>query len=238
MQESFRKAAQMLEAGPGDEAQGDYRVKMRLPAATTLAAGKQTLDMGGFRLRKGMKHAAPDKESEVILSPVNKVRAKLAFNIDAVPAFDRKIPEIMDVGVSARSNKVYLAAGGQHAQNLTKAMGRKGNVINAVIILGWKATAVGVQILEARMKEAICRRKSEVIIIIQCLDDNFFFSLMEDGSTAAAKEGNDGIEHIEGCLVVGKKDSKELVFRRMEPLWEATKGFNTLVLIPMVRYVA
>jgi hypothetical protein len=237
MQESCRKAAQMLEAGPGDEAQQDYRIKMRLPASTTPTAGKQTWDLGGFRLRKGMKPATPDKESEIILSLVNEVRAKLAINIDAAPAFDRKTPEITDVRVPARSNKVYLAVGGQHALNLTEAMHRKGDVVDAVIIPGWKATAVGVCILEERMKEAIIKRKPDVILL-HCLDDNMFFGLMEDGSTVAAKKGDDGVEHIEGRLVVGKKDSQELVFRRMEPLWEATKGFATLVLVPTVRYVA
>jgi hypothetical protein len=237
MQESFRKAAQMIKAGPEEEGQMDYRVKMRLPAATRPAAGKQIWDMGGFRLRKGMKPATPDRESEIILALVNEVRAKLAINIDAAPAFDRKIPEITDVRVPARSNKVYLAVGGLHAEKLTEAMRQKGNVVDAVIILGLKATAVGVKILEERMKETISRRKPDTIII-QFLDDNLYFGLMEDGSTAAATKGDDGTEHIVGRLVLGKKDSQELVFRRMEPLWEATKGFNTLVLIPIARYVA
>jgi hypothetical protein len=227
----------MIEASPEEEAQVDYRVKMRLPAATRPAAGKQIWDMGGFRLRKGMKPATPDRESEIILSLVNEVRAKLAINIDAAPAFDRKIPEITDVRVPARSNKVYLAVGGLHAEKLTEAMRRKGDVVDAVIIPGLKATAVGIKILEERMKEAISKRKPDTIII-QFLDDNLYFGLMEDGSTAAATKGDDGTEHIVGRLVVGKKDSQELVFRRMEPLWEATKGFNTLVLIPIARYVA
>jgi hypothetical protein len=185
-----------------------------------------------------MKPAMPDKESEIILSLVNEVRAKLAINIDAAPAFNRKTPEITDVRVPARSNKVYLAVGGQHALNLTEAMRQKGDVVDAVIIQGWKATAVGVCILEERMKEAIIKRKPDVILL-HCLDDNMIFGHIEDGSTVAAKKGDDGVEHIEGRLVGGKKDSQELVFRRIEPLWEATKGFfTTLVLVPTVRYVA
>jgi hypothetical protein len=46
MQNSFRLAAQMMEAREDDEAQMDYTIRMRLPASTVPAGGKKTWDMG------------------------------------------------------------------------------------------------------------------------------------------------------------------------------------------------
>jgi hypothetical protein len=115
---------------------------------------------------------------------------------------------------------VYLAVGGDNARYIAEAMSRKGDLVEAVVIPGWKATSVGVQILEGRLLEAISRRKPDVVIL-ECLDDNIYFGLLEDGSSILAKAGEDGIELVEGRLVVGKKDSTELLFKRLEPLWEA-----------------
>jgi hypothetical protein len=100
----------------------------------------------------------------------------------------------------------------------------------------WKATKVGVCILEERMTEAMTRRKLDVIVI-ECMDDNCYYGLLEDGSTKAATSGDDGFEHFEGRLVVGKKDAQDMLFRRMEPIWEATKGTKTIIVIPRKRFV-
>jgi hypothetical protein len=82
----------------------------------------------------------------------------------------------------------------------------------------------------------LARRKPEVIVI-SCLDDNIYFGMGEDGATQAAKADELGKEHIEGRLVVGKKDAQELLFRRLDPIWKATEGLNTIVVCPMARYV-
>jgi hypothetical protein len=87
---------------------------------------------------------------------------------------------------------------------------------------------VGVKILEEKMKEAMAKRKPDVIVI-SCLDDNIYFGMSEDGATKAAAADEDGKEHIEGRLVVGKKDAQEMLFRRLDPIWKATEGTNTIV---------
>jgi hypothetical protein len=61
--------------------------------------------------------------------------------------------------------------------------------------------------------------------------------MSEDGATQAAKGDEEGKEHMAGRLVVGKKYAQELLFRRLDPIWEATKGTNTIVICPMARYL-
>jgi hypothetical protein len=92
MQTSFRLAAQMMEAGEDYDAQVDYIVRMRLPATTVPAGGKKSWDMGGFKLRTRMNPASTEQESSVILSLINEIRQKMAINIDAAPAFNKKVP--------------------------------------------------------------------------------------------------------------------------------------------------
>jgi hypothetical protein len=50
---------------------------------------------------------------------------------------------------------------------------------------------VGVKILEARMKEAMARRKPEVIVI-SCMDDNLYYGIGKDGATQVAKADEEG----------------------------------------------
>jgi hypothetical protein len=210
-------------------------VRMRLPSSIRPADAKKTRDMGGFRLKRRMKPASVETESRVILSLLNEIRVKTAINIDAAPSFERKIPAPLDVRV-ARNDKIYLVVGGEHGNLMAEAMRRKGNVVDVVVIPGLKASAVGVSIMEDRMKEAMIRRKPDVIVI-DWMDDNCYYGLLEDGSTKAATSGEDGVVHYEGRLVVGKKDSQDMLYRRMEPIWEATKGTKTIIVIPRVRFV-
>jgi hypothetical protein len=62
--------------------------------------------------------------------------------------------------------------------------------------------------------------------------------MSEDGSILLAKIGEDDKEHIEGRMVLCKGDVQKMVLRRLGPLWIATMGINTIVMIPMVRYIA
>jgi hypothetical protein len=173
MQNSFRLAAQMLEAVDEGEAQLDYNIRMRLPASTVPAGGKKTWEMGGFKLLTKLKPASVEQENKVVLSLIHEIRQKLAINIDPALAFNRKVPTEDEVGRPG-GRKIYLAVGGSNAERLAEAMGRKGDLVDVVVIPGWRATNVGIKILEGRMLEAIARRKPDVLIL-ECLDDNIYF---------------------------------------------------------------
>jgi hypothetical protein len=235
LRDTFRVATKQLEAGEGEAAQVDYRARMRLPASTSPADGKQIWEMGGFRLKTVLRPATVETEASVILSLMEEIRSKLAINLDAAPSLERKVPAVNEAR-AVNTSKLYLVIGGEHAQNLAEAMRRKGEVADAVVIPGWKASTVGVKILEERLKEAIARRRPNVVIF-EVFDDNTYFGMEEDGSTKAATSDDAGKEHVAGRLVVGKKDTMELLFRRMEPIWVATEGINTIIVLPMARYV-
>jgi hypothetical protein len=115
-------------------------------------------------------------------------------------------------------------------------MRRKGDITDAVKIPDWKVGPELVEVLIEKMKLAIARRKPDCIIV-QCMGNSVFFSLSEDGSILSAKKGKDGKVHIEGRVVLCKGEVLEMVLRRLDPLWEATKGIDTVAVIPMVRYV-
>jgi hypothetical protein len=189
-------------------------------------------EMGGLRLKKKLRPATVETEASVILSLMEEVRIKLAINVDAAPSLERKVPAAIEAR-AVTTNKLYLVVGGEHASNLAEALRRNGDVADAVVIPGWKATVVGVKILEERLKEAITRRRPQVVIFA-VLDDNIYFGMEEDGSTDAATPDEDGKEHVAGRLVVGKKDTLELLFRRMEPIWKATEGINTIIVQAML----
>jgi hypothetical protein len=62
-----------------------------------------------------------------------------------------------------------------------------------------------------------------------------YFSMTEDGSILPAKKGIDNKEHIKGRMVLCKGEVQDMIIRRLDRLWEATKGINTIVMILMVR---
>jgi hypothetical protein len=87
-----------------------------------------------------------------------------------------------------------------------------------------------------KMQMAMARRKPDCIVV-QCMDDSVYFSMSEDGSILPAKKGKDEKEHIEGRMVLCKGDVQEMMLRHLDPIWAATKGINTIVMIPMVRFI-
>jgi hypothetical protein len=233
MKESVARGYKLLEDATEDR-QGDYRRRMRLPASLSPADGKKCWEMGGFNLKKRLTPASPEKEAEVVLALLNEVRSKMAIDLDPTPSFDRKVNTGQTT--SARQKKLYLVVGGIDAERLTEALRRKGEIADAVIIEGWKVTPELVEIMVEKIQLAIARRKPDCIIV-QCMDDSVYFSMSEDGSILPAKKGDDGKVHIEGRMVLCKGDVQEMMLRRMDPLWVATKGINTIVIIPMVRYI-
>jgi hypothetical protein len=190
--------------------------------------------MGCFNLKKRVAPASPEKEAEVMLALLNEVRSKMAIDLDPTPSFDRKVNS--GHNTNAHNTKLYLVIGCVDAESMTKAMRRKGDIVDAVIIPGWKDTPDLVEIMVEKIQIAIARRKPDCIVV-QCTDDSMFFSMSEDGSILPAKKGEDDKEHIEGRMVLCKGELQEMMLRRMDPLWTATTGINTIVMIPMVRYI-
>jgi hypothetical protein len=123
---------------------------------------------------------------------VNAIRSKMSINVFAALSFERSVASDVRMG---GNKKVYLAEGNQHALHLAEDMRRKGDVDDAVVILGWKATTIGVKILEKKIKNAMCRRKPDVVIL-ECLDNNIYFGLLEDRGPQAAKVGTEEKEHV------------------------------------------
>jgi hypothetical protein len=228
------KGYQMLLGDSTVDMQEDYIRRMRLPASLAPADGKKCWAMGGLNLKKKVAPATPEKEAEVVLTLLKEIRSKMAIDLDAAPMFHRKVNTEQIVNI--RRERLYLVVGGSDAELLTEAMRRKGNITDAVMIPNWKVGPELVEILIEKMKLAIARRKPDCIIV-QCMDDSVFFSLSEDDSILPAKKGEDGKVHIEGRVVLCKGEVLEMVLRRLDPLWEATKGIDTVAVIPMVRYV-
>ena len=77
--------------------------------------------------------------------------------------------------------------------------------------------------------------KPYTAVIYHFLDNNFYFTQSEDGSKRPAKKGPDGNYHFEGDVVLADKDGEFAILNLCEPLWEAAKGKNMVVVVPMAR---
>ena len=79
--------------------------------------------------------------------------------------------------------------------------------------------------------------KPYTAVIYHFLDNNFYFTQSEDGSKRPAKKGPDGNYHFEGDVVLADKDGEFAILNLCEPLWEAAKGKNMVVVVPMARFI-
>jgi hypothetical protein len=149
MKESMAKGLQLLEDTTG-ERQEDFTQRMRLPTSTSPADGKKSWEMGGFSLKKTVAPTSPEKEAEVILALINEVRSKMAIDLDSAPSFDRKVKQGLNCNV--QHTKLYLTVGGIDAEWMAEAMRRKGDVVGAVVMAGWKVTPDLVEILAEKSR--------------------------------------------------------------------------------------
>jgi hypothetical protein len=168
-----------------------------------------------------------------VLSIIEEIRGKMAINLGPAPTFAR----VVDIPAAAEQegSKRYLVVGGNHAKNLAEAMRRKGDTVDAVVISNWRATSKGVDFLVEEMNLAISHKRPTVIIL-QILDENTFLTLFEDGSQQPAWQDKEGKLHVEGRLVVAKEEVLTVLLKLLEPVWKATEGFHTVLMIPLLRY--
>jgi hypothetical protein len=230
--ESFRLANETLVAHNDDDLQEDFTVRIRLPTTNDLRKGKRCWVMGGFTVKKSIKPADSCTEAEILLSIIEEIRGKMAINLDPAPTFAR----VVDVPAAAvQEGKRYLVVGGNHAKNLAEAMRRKGDTADAVVITNWRATSKGVDFLVDKMNLAISHKRPAVIVL-QILDENSFLTLFEDGTQQPAWPDKEGKLHVEGRLVVAKEEVLTVLLKLLEPVWKATEGYHTILMVPMLRY--
>jgi hypothetical protein len=229
--ESFRLANELLVADNDDEVQDDYTRRLRLPATNDARRGKRCWVMAGFYVKNEIRPTDSGKEAEILLSLIEGIRTEMAIDLDPSPSFDKIIPVVSREADNTR--KRYLVVGGTHADNLTEAMRRRGDLVDAVVFARWRAQKKSVEIMVEKMKEAMESATPDVIIL-QVLDENVFLTLAEDGTVQPAREDKDGKTHVEGRLTTASADTLQMLMKLLEPLWLATEGHDTIVVLPLL----
>jgi hypothetical protein len=231
--ESFRLANKTLVAHNNDDLQEDYTVRIRLPNTNVLRKGKRCWIIGGFTVKKLIKPADLCTEAKILLSIIEEIRGKMAINLGPAPTFARvvEVPAAAEQEGSMR----YLVVGDNHRKNLVEAMRHKGDTTHAVVIPNWRATSKGVEFLDEKMNLAFSHKRP-FVIILQILDENTFLTMAEDGMQQPAWPDPEAKLHVEGRLVVAKDDVLTVLLKLLEPVWKATEGFHTILMVPMLRY--
>jgi hypothetical protein len=120
-----------------------------------------------------------------------------------------------------------------------------------------------VELMVEKMKLAMENRMPNVIVL-QVLDENVFLTLAEDGThtltgieyvagvctsvttpssptahstVQPAKVDKDGKMHMEGWLTTASEATLQILLKLLVPLWLATEGHDTIVILPIIRYV-
>ena len=222
----------LLENGHGG-AQPATATRVRLPLYTTSIEPSKIWTVGSnSKLPNMTSPATEEQEERVVISLIKELQLNLAMDLDENPVTDRHPGPLQE-----HNSDNFLIVGSSNARRLEEAMKRKGVLTGFVFSSNWRASKQSVVDMANHVKEELDKRPYNAVVF-QLLDNNMFFMKGEDGSKALPKKDPDGKFHIIGDLAVADKDSQYAILKLCEPLWQAAKGTNMVVVSPMGRFVS
>jgi hypothetical protein len=232
LEDSHAMAVQMLiKSGVGVQNHLEDR-RYRLPSrggegSSVWHSGKMT------NLPVTINPATTVMEKELVEKIIQELRGKLALALDPSPAFERGL----GLQASSRRKVNYLIVGSSHASKVKEELERKGYSTALVYAANWRIDADSAEALASLVRSTIQSQDPE-IIVMQLMDNSFYFGRTDDGSMIAATKGKDGIYHLMGAVSLCSKELQLDYFRAMRPLLDAAEKRRVLLITPLPRYLA
>jgi lysophospholipase L1-like esterase len=231
LQNSYRLLEKMLGDRAMNEPQQAMRTVLRLPL---LDGSTVAVATGGDSIPTKIGMPKESEEKVVIICMIDEMRDRLAVDLDPAPAFNRW-PDISMVQKSGAA-RTAMVVGSSHAGKLAAAMRRAGQHTEVVYESNWRATRDTVWDLAEKVRAKLDKTRIDVLVLC-VLDNNIYYSLLDDGSTQAAVKDRDGNYHMVGDVIVSSKSAQHALFNLLLPLVESAGGKPCILCSPMPRYV-
>jgi hypothetical protein len=231
LQNSYRLLEKML----GDRAMGDpvpaRRTVLRLPL---LDGSTMSMSSEWESVPTKISMLRELEEKAAVLSMIDEMRDRLAVSHPA-PGFNRW-PYITEAKQSSSGARTAMVVGSSHASKLAAAMRRAGQHTEVVYETNWRATRDTVMDLAEKVRAKLDKKRIDVVVLC-VIDNNIYYSLLDDGCTQAAVRDRDGKYHMIGDVIVSSKSAQLALFKLLMPLVEAAGGKPCILCSPLPRYI-
>jgi hypothetical protein len=139
-------------------------------------------------------------------------------------------------GTAGSQAKTALVVGSSHAGKLAAALRRAGHHTEVIYEANWRATRDTVWELQERVRTKLEKKKVDVFILC-VLDNNVYYSLLDDGCTKAAFKDSAGKFHMDGDIIISSKSAQHALYKILQPLLKAANGKPTILCSPLPRYI-
>jgi hypothetical protein len=231
LQNSYRLLEKMLGDRAMNEPQQAMRTVLRLPL---LDGSTVAVSTGGDSIPNKICMPKESEEKVALICMIDEMRDRLALDLDPEPLFNRW-PDVSVVQRSS-SSRMAMVVGSSHASKLAAVMRRAGHHTEVVFETNWRATRETVFELAEKMRAKLDRTRIDVLVLY-VIDNNVYYSLLDDGSTQAAVKDREGRYHMVGDVIVSSKLAQHALFKLLLPLVEAAGGKPCILCSPMPRYV-
>ena len=165
---------------------------------------------------------------------IEELNEHLALNLDPSPNQTKMVePPISGI------HCCYIVVGNSHAARTAAAIRNLGKPVVEVILPAWRPTPGQIADLASKVEEAVREAKAkypEASLVLELLDNCFYYAQTEDGSLVPARRGHDGRYHIDGELVMAPKEIQFSTFKKLCGIFEKRGGARLILIPPIPRY--
>jgi hypothetical protein len=219
--------------GSGSKQEKEFR-RVLLPdkAATS---GKKAWNSGGYyspALPTIIRAMTTSMEKRWVTSLISEIRTKLALDLDPNPTLER------GMGLQSRANRKvdFLVVGGSNAARLTRMLNDAGYTVCSIIDTTWRITNNSCEALAATIANQI-QLEDPGAIVLQLLDNSYYYTKGSDGSRTLPVREQDGKFHVMGDLVLCSAETQIDHLQALTPVLDAAGRRPCLIVSPLPRFV-
>jgi hypothetical protein len=219
--------------GSGSKQAKEFR-RVLLPDKGT-TNGKKAWNSGGYfspELPTIIRAMTTSMEKKWMTSLVDEIRTKLALDLDPNPTLER------GMGLQSRANRKvdFLVVGGSNAARLTRMLNDAGYTFCSIIDITWRITHNNYEALAAMVATQI-QLEDPGTIVLQLLDNSYYYTKGPDGSRTLPVREQDGKFHVLGDLVLCSAETQIDHLQALTPVLDAAGKRPCLIVSPLPRFV-
>jgi hypothetical protein len=142
------------------------------------------------------------------------------------------------MGLQPRANRKvdFLVIGGSNAARLTRTLNEAGYTVCSIIDTTWRITRENCDALAATMATQI-QLEDPGAIVLQLLDNSYYYTKGPDGSRTLPTREPDGKYHVKGDLVLCAFETQDDHLHALKPILDAAGRRPCLIVSPLPRFV-
>ncbi len=163
---------------------------------------------------------------------IDRLNSVFSLDLCIDPRTEREKKELEGRAIDRCHRAIMAVVGGSNARELAAALEDSGVPVHDCTVPGWRISKANVDDVVAKLRA--CSPKPD-IILCQCLDNNVYYGMDEDGCTYLPRKIG-GLYHVEGQLQVASREQVEVLMRTFSGVTDAFPSSEVIFITGTPRY--